>query len=233
MRRQWEDDLIAVAILGLTDKVQKSVIEGNDYSAGCAMGFGLALLKLQQFVRVIDVGIGEIFNIAPTESAVEAEDKGAVNVGILLFVMRIGEQNDFFLTEDFFFELAVVFLDRDTSARILCNYVLVERGKYHFLEAPLNRVSAFAGEAVDEILSERLHQVFGQLLRLYFQTGCLFLPFGCLLRIILLDDLLFFLCHIAFDFFRQQFHLGVNKEIDEHSRLSENPLKFNEFQGIL
>ena len=27
MRRQWEDDLIAVAILGLTDNVQKSVIE--------------------------------------------------------------------------------------------------------------------------------------------------------------------------------------------------------------
>mgnify|MGYP006872130550 CR=1 FL=1 len=50
MRRQWEDDLIAAAILGLTDKVQKSVIEGNDNSAGCAMGFGLALLKLQQFV---------------------------------------------------------------------------------------------------------------------------------------------------------------------------------------
>ena len=98
MRRQWEDDLIAVAILGLTDKVQKSVIEGNDYSAGCAMGFGLALLELQQFVRVVDVGICEIFNIAPTESAVETEDKGAVNVGILLFVMRIGEQNDFFLT---------------------------------------------------------------------------------------------------------------------------------------
>ena len=45
-----EDDLIAVAILGLTDKVQKSVIEGNDYSAGCAMGFGLALLKLQQLI---------------------------------------------------------------------------------------------------------------------------------------------------------------------------------------
>ena len=98
MRRQWEDDLIAFAILGLTDKVQKSVIEGYDYSAGCAMGFGLALLKLQQFVRVVDVGIGEIFNIAPTESAVETEDKGAVNVGVLLFVMRIGEQNDFFLT---------------------------------------------------------------------------------------------------------------------------------------
>lgn len=44
MRRQWEDDLIAVAILRLTNKVQKSVIEGNVYSAGCAMGFGLALL---------------------------------------------------------------------------------------------------------------------------------------------------------------------------------------------
>lgn len=50
MRRQWEDDLIAVAILGLTDKVQKSVIEGNVYSAGHAMSLGFALLELQQLV---------------------------------------------------------------------------------------------------------------------------------------------------------------------------------------
>lgn len=50
MRRQREDDLIAVAILGLTDKVQESVIEGNDYTAGRVMGFGFALLELQQFV---------------------------------------------------------------------------------------------------------------------------------------------------------------------------------------
>ena len=45
MRWQWEDDLIAVAILGLTDKVQKSVVERYDNSTGCAMGFGLALLE--------------------------------------------------------------------------------------------------------------------------------------------------------------------------------------------
>lgn len=50
MRRQWEDDLIAVAILGLTDKVQKSVIEGNNYTTGRTMGFGFALLELQQLV---------------------------------------------------------------------------------------------------------------------------------------------------------------------------------------
>ena len=50
MRRQWEDDLIAVAILGLTDKVQKSVIEGDDYTAGCAMSLGFALLEFQQLV---------------------------------------------------------------------------------------------------------------------------------------------------------------------------------------
>ncbi len=50
MRRQWEDYLIAVAILGLTDKVQKCVIEGNDYTAGCTMSLGFALLVLQQFV---------------------------------------------------------------------------------------------------------------------------------------------------------------------------------------
>jgi len=88
MRRQWEDDLIAVAVFGLTNKVQESVIEGNDNTAGCAMGLGLALLKLQQFVRVVDVGIGEVFYIAPAETAVETEDKGTVNVGILLFIMR-------------------------------------------------------------------------------------------------------------------------------------------------
>lgn len=50
MRRQWEDYLIAVAILGLTDKVQKCVIEGNDYTAGCTISLGFALLVLQQFV---------------------------------------------------------------------------------------------------------------------------------------------------------------------------------------
>lgn len=48
--RQREDNLIAVAILGLTDKVQKSVIEGNDYSTCRAMGFGFALLEFQQLV---------------------------------------------------------------------------------------------------------------------------------------------------------------------------------------
>lgn len=37
MRRQWEDDLIAIAILGLTDKVQKSVVEWDDNSAGTTM----------------------------------------------------------------------------------------------------------------------------------------------------------------------------------------------------
>ena len=50
MRRQWEDDLIAVAILRLTDKVQKSVIKRNDYTASCAMSLGFALLELQKFV---------------------------------------------------------------------------------------------------------------------------------------------------------------------------------------
>lgn len=50
MRRQWEDDLIAVAILGLTDKVQKSVVERYDNSTGRAMSLGFALLKLQQLV---------------------------------------------------------------------------------------------------------------------------------------------------------------------------------------
>ena len=50
MRWQWEDDLIAVAIFGLTDKVQKSVIEGNDHSAGCAMCLGFALFEFQQLV---------------------------------------------------------------------------------------------------------------------------------------------------------------------------------------
>ena len=85
---KWEDDLIAVAILGLTDKVQKTVIEGNDYSAGCAMGFGLALLKLQQFVRVVDIGVGEVFDIAPTKTAVQTEDERTVNVGILLVIVR-------------------------------------------------------------------------------------------------------------------------------------------------
>lgn len=50
MRRQWEDNLIAVAILGLADKAQKSVIEGNAHTAGCAMSLGFALLELQQFV---------------------------------------------------------------------------------------------------------------------------------------------------------------------------------------
>ena len=131
--------------------------------------------------------------------------------------MRIGEQDDFFLTEDFLFELAVVFLDGDTSARILCNYVLVERGKYHFLEASINRVGAFAGEAVDEILGERAHQILGQLFGLHFQSCCLFLPFGYLFRIIFFDRLLFFLSHVAFDFFGQQSHFRVNQEVDEHS----------------
>lgn len=98
MRRQWEDDLIAVAVFRLAYECQKSVVERNDNSAGRAMSLGFALLKLQQFVRVVDVGIGEIFNITPTKTAVEAEDKGAVNVGVLLLVMRIGEQDDFFLT---------------------------------------------------------------------------------------------------------------------------------------
>ena len=84
--------------------------------------------------------------------------------------MCIGEQYDFFLTENFLFELTVVFLDRDTSARILCNYVLVERGKYHFLKASINRVGSFAGEALNQILGERAHQILGQLLWLYFQT---------------------------------------------------------------
>lgn len=50
MRRKWEDNLITVAILGLTDKMQKSVIKRNDYTAGRAMSFGFALLELQQFV---------------------------------------------------------------------------------------------------------------------------------------------------------------------------------------
>lgn len=98
MRRQWEDDLITVAILGLTDKVQKSVIEGNDYSAGCAMGFGLALLKLQQFVRVVDVGIGEIFNIAPAKTAIQTKDERTANVGIFLVIVRGNESGYFFLT---------------------------------------------------------------------------------------------------------------------------------------
>lgn len=43
--RERKDNLIAVAILGLTDKVQKSVVERYDNSTGCAMGFGLALLE--------------------------------------------------------------------------------------------------------------------------------------------------------------------------------------------
>lgn len=50
MRRQWEDDLIAVAILGLTDKVQKSIVERYDNSAGRAMSLGFALFEFQQFV---------------------------------------------------------------------------------------------------------------------------------------------------------------------------------------
>ena len=85
---KWEDDLIAVAILGLTDKVQKSVIEGNDYSAGCAMGFGLALLELQKLVGVVDVGIDEVFDIAPAETAIQAKDECTANIGILLVIVR-------------------------------------------------------------------------------------------------------------------------------------------------
>lgn len=50
MRRQREDYLIAVAVFGLTDKVQKSVVERNDYTAGGAVCLGLALLEFQQFV---------------------------------------------------------------------------------------------------------------------------------------------------------------------------------------
>lgn len=40
MRRQWEDDLIAVAILGLTDKVQKSIVERYDNSADRTVSLG-------------------------------------------------------------------------------------------------------------------------------------------------------------------------------------------------
>ena len=86
--RKREDNLIAVAVFRLANESQKSVVEWDVYSAGCAMGFGLALLELKKLVGVVDVGIGEIFDIAPTESAVETEDKGTVNVGILLVIVR-------------------------------------------------------------------------------------------------------------------------------------------------
>lgn len=47
---KWEDNLIAVAVFRLAYEGQKFVIERDGNSAGCAMGFGLALLKLQQLV---------------------------------------------------------------------------------------------------------------------------------------------------------------------------------------
>lgn len=50
MRRQWEDDLIAVAILGLSYERQKSVVERDDNSTGCTMRLGFALLEFQQLV---------------------------------------------------------------------------------------------------------------------------------------------------------------------------------------
>lgn len=86
--RKREDNLIAVTVFGLANESQKSVVEWDDYSAGCAMGFGLALLELQKLVGVVDVGIGEIFDIAPAKTVIEAEDKGTVNVGILLVIVR-------------------------------------------------------------------------------------------------------------------------------------------------
>lgn len=86
--RKREDNLITVAVFGLANESQKSVVEWDVYSAGCAMGFGLALLELQKLVGVVDVGIGEIFDIAPAKTVIEAEDKGTVNVGILLVIVR-------------------------------------------------------------------------------------------------------------------------------------------------
>lgn len=168
MRRQWEDDLIAVAILGLTDKVQKSVVERYDYSTGRTMSFGLALLKLQQFVRVVDIGIGEVFDIAPPKSAVQTKDERTTNVGVLLVIVRSNERGYFFLTENILFQLSVVFLYRNTGARILTNDILFYGSQYHFLESGIKGMGTFSCETLNQILGERAHQVLGQLLGLYF-----------------------------------------------------------------
>ena len=75
------------------------------------MTFGLVLLELKQLVGEIDIAISEILDIAETEAAIEAEDEGTTDFGVLLWVVIGDELLHLLLREYVFTENLIIDLD--------------------------------------------------------------------------------------------------------------------------
>ena len=103
----------------LADETDDFIRKRNDNAGVDRVTFGLVLLELKQLVREIDIAIGEILDIAETEAAIEAENEGTTDFGILLWVVIGDELLHLLLREHVFTEDLVVDLDGNASAGVL------------------------------------------------------------------------------------------------------------------
>ena len=71
--------------------MDESVIEGNGYPTTGRIFFSLVLLKAQEFVGIVDIGVPQVFDIAETYPCIEAEDEGIMDVLFLELIVGIHE----------------------------------------------------------------------------------------------------------------------------------------------
>jgi hypothetical protein len=127
IRRQLEDWGVEIFIfVRLTDEADDFVRKRDDHAGVGRVTLGFVLLELKQMVGEIDVLIGKILDIAEAEATIEAEDEGATDFGILLWVVIGDELLHLLLREHVFAQDLVIDLDGDASAGIFAYDIVLE-----------------------------------------------------------------------------------------------------------